>query len=127
MRNFSICMEKKEDVTKVLGNLLIMDIHHGTDYTCTISGNKDLEKFINSFPYSFKGTIKVLHELENNDNFYNLINRKVNLIRHAINEHGNTIQNTVITYNPCSKMLFKKKRTKIKKIMRRFNVAVVKR
>ena len=91
MKHFSLCMEKPEDLRKALSVLLSIESHHKNDYSCVISGNKELRRFIDGFPFTFTGKIEVLDEIDNRRDFHTLITRKLKSIKYAINKFGNTI------------------------------------
>ena len=91
MKHFSVCMEKSSDARKILSVLLSIETYHKDDYSCIISANKSARDFINNFPFTFTGKIEILDEIDEKTDFYNLVLRKINLIKYAVNKFGNTI------------------------------------
>ena len=90
MINFSICVPPDKKDNEIISILLMIDFFHDC-YTCTISGSEKLKQCIKLFPYKFKGKVDVVVEPINNKySFIELIKRKLNIIKYAINKYNNT-------------------------------------
>lgn len=91
MKNFSIQMERKQHFNKILSLLIMIDTCEN-EYTCTISCDQNTRNYVENFPYHFSGLIIFICNMpDTQESFYEVVERKLNLIEFCIDEYGDTI------------------------------------
>ena len=94
MIHYSVSMEKTSDKRKILTLLMMIDIYN-TEYTITLSCDEATQKYVQSFPYRFSGSLDFVCDMPETENFVEMIRRKLSLIRHCITKLGSTLHMSV--------------------------------